>query len=70
VGEQHWRCAAARLSLSVIEVPGHRATRVIVGEPGAADRGLIAALLSGREAGGRVVIEDCFARTTWPRPSG
>jgi GNAT superfamily N-acetyltransferase len=52
--------------LSVIEVPGHRTTRVIVGEPGAADHGLVDALLSGREAGGRVVVEDCFGQLDFP----
>jgi GNAT superfamily N-acetyltransferase len=52
--------------LSVIDVPPHRATRVIVGEPGAADRQLITALLADREAGGRVVVEDCFGSLDFP----
>ena len=56
--------------LLVVDIPAQRATRVMLRQPCAADRGQISALM--RQAGehGRVVVEDSFGDLALPAEDG
>jgi len=56
--------------LLVVDIPAQRATRVMLRQPRAADRGQISALM--RQAGehGRVVVEDSFGDLSLPAEDG